>query len=84
MELLDALAAHAVIAAPEQRSSVFYFPVETDNWNSTILLVHEIFDAELLISGNNDWLTFRILQSFGIKDGQLAYQFTPVFAETLS
>jgi hypothetical protein len=84
IELLDMLAAHATMAAPHQTASLFFFPVDPDNWNATILLMHEIFDAEILIEGENEWLSFRILQSFGVKEGQLAYQFTPTFAQALS
>ena len=82
VELLNALAAHAVVA-PKDNSSLFYFPVEEENWNATMLLVHEIFEAEILVSAESDWLAFRILQSYGVRGGQLAYQFTPTFAESL-
>lgn len=82
IELLNALAAHAVVSG-QQPSSLFFFPVEPDAWNSTMLLLREIFEAEVLISGDDDWLGFRILQSFGVKHGQLACQFTPTFAEAL-
>jgi hypothetical protein len=84
VELLNLLAAHALAAAPEQGKSMYSMPVEQDNWNSTMVLMREIFDAEVLISGESDWVAFRILQSFGVNQGQLSYQFTPTFTDALS
>ncbi|MEC4722445.1 hypothetical protein RY831_25095 [Noviherbaspirillum sp. CPCC 100848] len=84
LELLDTLAAHTIVASPQQRSSLTLMPVEADNWNPTMMLMREIFEAEILVSGETEWLGFRILQAYGVRDGQLAYQFTPVFAQALS
>jgi hypothetical protein len=83
VELLDMLAAHALVAAPADPKSVFYLPVEENNWNATLLLLREIYEAEILIAEGRDWVNFRILQSIGVKNGQLAYQFTPTFSQTL-
>lgn len=84
LELLNLLAANALATAPAQGASVYYLAVEPENWNATMLLFREIFEAEILISGDAEWVAFRILQSFGVKHGKLAYQFTPTFTETLS
>lgn len=84
LELLNMLAAHAITAdAATDPQSVFTIPVEDNNWNATLESLREIFEAEVLISNDNDWLSFRILQSIGVKNGQLAYQFTPTFSQTL-
>lgn len=84
LELLDTLAAHTIVASPQQRSSLTLMPVDADNWNATMMLMREIFEAEILLSGETEWLGFRILQAYGVRDGQLAYQFTPVFAQALA
>lgn len=84
LELLNMLAAHAITADAEtDPQSVFTIPVEENNWNATLESLREIFEAEVLISDESDWLSFRILQSIGVKNGQLAYQFTPTFSQTL-
>jgi hypothetical protein len=84
LDLLNLLAAHAVTAnAGIDPQSVFTIPVEENNWNTTLELLREIFEAEILISDDAEWLSFRILQSIGVKNGQLAYQFTPTFSQTL-
>lgn len=84
VELLNMLAAHAVAAdATTDPQSVFTIPVEAHNWNASLELLREIFEAELLLADESDWVSIRILQSIGVKDGQLAYQFTPTFAQTL-
>ncbi len=84
VELLNMLAAHAVTtASATDPQSVFTIPVEENNWNASMQLLREIFEAEILISDESDWLSFRILQSIGVKNGQLAYQFTPTFSQTL-
>ena len=82
VELLNALAAHALVAT--QKPAMYTMAVEADNWNSTMMLVREIFEAEVLIPGETEWLGFRILESVGVKNGQLAYQFTPIFAQALA
>lgn len=84
VELLNVLAVHAVATANTQAESLCYLPVEEDAWNATMHLMREIFEAEILISGEDEWLSFRLLQSYGVKDGQVAYQFTPTFAKALS
>jgi hypothetical protein len=83
VELLNTLAAHAIATSEARDASLFHFAVEEDSWNSTMMLMSEIFEAEILVSGEREWLSFRILQSFGVRQGQLAYQFTPTFAEAL-
>ena len=84
LELLNLLAAYAVAASPAHAAGLCHLPVEPENWNVTMMLMHEIFEAEIHIAGEQDWLCFRLLQSFGVDGGQLAYQFTPTFARTLS
>lgn len=84
VELLNLLAANALAASPQSGTSMYQIAVEQDNWNSTMLLMREIFEAEIAVSGDTEWVSFRILQSFGVNRGQLAYQFTPTFTETLS
>jgi hypothetical protein len=84
VELLNTLAAHALADSDASNASLFLLPVEEEAWNGTLLLMREIFDAEVLLSEDQDWLSFRILQSFGARDGHLAYQFTPTFAQALS
>lgn len=83
VELLNTLVAHAIVNAGEDTLAVFTMPIEDSMWNSTMLMVREIFEAEILIADEPDWLSFRILQSLGAKDGLLAYQFTPTFAQSL-
>src|SRR6476469_9286352 len=83
VELLDLLAAHALVAG-DGSAALHRLPVEEESWNRTMLLVQEIFDAAVLVSGDGEWLSFRILQSFGVDDGRLVYQFTPAFAQALS
>lgn len=83
VELLNSLAAHALVSASQDKSALHHLPIEADSWNSTIFLAREIFEAEVLLSGEADWLSFRILQSLGVKDGKLVYQFTPTFAQAL-
>lgn len=83
VELLDTLAAHAVVTSPDDKSALYFLPVEPESWNATVLLMREIFDAEVTVSDASEWLSFRILQSFGVRNGQLAYQFTPTFAKAL-
>lgn len=62
VELLNMLAAHAVAAdAQTDPQSVFTIPVEENNWNASLQLLREIFEAEILISNDADWLSFRIL-----------------------
>jgi hypothetical protein len=84
VELLNMLAAHALaVDATTDPQSVFTIPVEENNWNASLELLREIFEAEILISDEVEWLSFRILQSIGVKNGQLAYQFTPTFSQSL-
>lgn len=83
VELLDMLAANALVSAPGDAKSVFYLPVEENSWNATLLLLREIYEAEILVAEDSNWVNFRILQSIGVKSGQLAYQFTPTFSQTL-
>lgn len=84
VELLNMLAAHAVTAdAAIDPQSVFTIAVEEHNWNASMKLLREIFEAEILLADESDWISIRILQSIGVKDGQFAYQFTPTFAQTL-
>lgn len=83
VELLDTLAAHAVVTSPDDKSMLYFLPVEPESWNATVLLMREIFEAEVMVSDESEWLSFRILQSFGVRNGQLAYQFTPTFAKAL-
>ena len=84
VELLNMLAAHAVTAdAKTDPQSVFMMPVEENNWNASLQLLREIFEAEILLADETDWISIRILQSIGVKNGQLAYQFTPTFVQTL-
>lgn len=83
VELLNTLAAHALVTSPEDKSALSFLPVEPENWNATVLLMREIFEAEVTVAGETEWLSFRILQSFGVRNGQLAYQFTPTFAKAL-
>jgi hypothetical protein len=84
VELLNILAANALATQPAHGISIFHLAVEQENWDTTMMLMREIFDADILISGEREWVSFRILQSFGVNHGQLAYQFTPTFTETLS
>jgi hypothetical protein len=84
LELLNTLVAHALVNPSSDRSALSTLPVEPDSWNSTMLLLREIFEAEILVSGDVEWLGFRILQSYGAKDGRLAYSFTSTFAQTFS
>lgn len=84
VELLNILAANALATAPSHGTSLFYLPVEQENWETTMMLMREIFEAEILISGDGEWVAFRVLQSYGVNHGQLAYQFTPTFTEALS
>ncbi|HEY0846388.1 MAG TPA: hypothetical protein VGE12_13550 [Noviherbaspirillum sp.] len=83
VELLNTLAAHAVVEQPDDKAALSSFKVEPDSWNATVLLMREIFEAEITVSGDTEWLSFRILQSFGVRNGQLVYQFTPTFAQAL-
>lgn len=84
LELLNLLAAYAVAAdAGTAPHAVYTMPVEDSNWNAALQSLREIFEAEILISDDQNWLSFRILQSIGVKNGQLAYQFTPTFSQTL-
>lgn len=83
VELLNTLAAHTMVEQPDDRSAMSFFAVEPDSWNATVLLMREIFEAEVMVSGEEEWLSFRILQSFGVRNGKLAYQFTPTFAKAL-
>lgn len=83
VELLNTLAAHAIVDRPDNKSALSFLPVEPDSWNATVLLMREIFEAEIMVSSDTEWLSFRILQSFGVRNGQLAYQFTPTFAQAL-
>lgn len=84
VELLNMLAAHAVTTdAAADPQSVFTIPVEENNWNESMQILREIFEAEILISDEMEWLSFRILQSIGVRNGQLAYQFTPTFSQAL-
>jgi hypothetical protein len=84
VELLNMLAAHAVTAdAATDSQSMFTIPVEEHNWNASLALLREIFEAEILLADEADWISIRILQSIGVKGGQIAYQFTPTFAQTL-
>jgi hypothetical protein len=84
VELLNILAANALVTSPKQGTSLFYLAVEQENWNTTMMLMREIFEAEILISGDAEWVAFRILQSIGVNEGRLAYQFTSTFTEALS
>lgn len=83
VELLNTLAAHTMVEQPDDRSAMSFFAVEPDSWNATVLLMRAIFEAEVMVSGEEEWLSFRILQSFGVRNGKLAYQFTPTFAKAL-
>lgn len=83
-ELLNMLAANAVVNRNDADASLHYLPVEEDSWNSTVILMREIFEAEVLLSGDQEWLSFRILESFGVSQGRITYQFTPIFAKSLS
>ena len=83
VELLNMLAANAIVSEASDAKSVFYLPVEANNWNATLMLLREIYEAEILIAEENDWISFRLLQSIGVKKGQLAYQFTPTFSQAL-
>ena len=83
VELLNVLAANA-LAGPPTQGSLYCLAVEPENWNATMMLIREIFEAEILVSGDPEWVSFRILQSIGVNHGKLAYQFTPTFSETLS
>lgn len=84
VELLNVLAAHVLAAGGEDRTGMQSMPVEPDDWNTTMSLMREIFEAEILVSGDDEWVSFRILQSFGVNNGRLAYQFTPTFAKALA
>ena len=84
LELLNTLAAHVMAAQPDDVCGVAFLAVETDSWNDTVLLLREIFEAEVQLAGNQDWLGLRILQSWGVKDGRLAWQFTPVFGQAIA
>lgn len=84
VELLNVLAAHVVATGDADRTGMQSMPVEPDDWNATMSLVREIFEAEILLSGDDEWVSFRILQSFGVNNGRLAYQFTPTFAKALA
>lgn len=83
LELLNTLAARTVVEESGDKSGMSFFKVEPDSWNSTVLLMREIFEAEVTVSGETEWLSFRILESFGVRDGQLAYRFTPTFGQAL-
>ncbi|MFC7513864.1 hypothetical protein ACFQUU_02480 [Herbaspirillum sp. GCM10030257] len=83
VELLNTLVAHVIVSAPQDKSGLCYLPVESDNWNTTVMLMREIFEAEICISSDTEWLSFHIFQSIGVRDAQLAYQFTPTFAQAL-
>jgi hypothetical protein len=84
VELLNILAANAIATTPAHGTSLFYLTVEPENWNATMMLMREIFEGEIMISGEGEWVAFRVLQSFGVSEGRLAYQFTPTFTEALS
>ena len=84
VELLNMLAAHALATGEGKHKELHTLPVEPDVWNDTMFLMREIFEAEILVSGEDEWISFRILQSFGVNAGHLAYQFTPTFAQALS
>lgn len=84
VELLNILAANAIATTPGYGTSLFYLTVEPENWNATMMLMREIFEGEIMISGEGEWVAFRVLQSFGVSEGRLAYQFTPTFTEALS
>ncbi|WP_334187781.1 hypothetical protein [Noviherbaspirillum sp.] len=84
VELLNVLAAHVLAAGDANRTGMQSLPVEPDDWNTTMFLMREIFEAEILVSGDDEWVSFRILQSFGVNHGRLAFQFTPTFAQALS
>lgn len=84
VELLNTLAAHALAVPAADDASLCFLPVGEDDWNATMFLMREIFEAEITIAGDGDWLSFRILQSLGVNGGRLAYQFTPTFARALA
>ncbi len=84
VELLNTLAAHAIATTQVNEAAMYYLPIEEDDWDETMFLIREIFEAEIVISGDQNWLSFRILQSLGVNNGRLAYQFTPTFAQALS
>lgn len=84
VELLDTMAAHALASQPQDITAVTSMAVEPDSWNDTLLLLREIFEAEIEVSADSDWLGMRILQCWGVRDGRLAWQFSPVFGQTIS
>ncbi|GIZ52798.1 hypothetical protein [Noviherbaspirillum aridicola] len=84
VELLDTMAAHALARLPQDITAVASLAVEADSWNDTVILMREIFEAEIQVAAGNDWLDMRILQSWGVKEGQLAWQFTPAFGQAIA
>lgn len=84
IELLDTMAAHALALQSRDITGVTGLPVEPDSWNDTVLLLREIFEAEILVSTGDDWLGMRILQTWGVKDGRLVWQFTPAFGQAIA
>ncbi|RJF95367.1 hypothetical protein [Noviherbaspirillum saxi] len=54
VELLNTLVSHVVVANPDDKAGLFYLPVEPDNWNSTMMLMREIFEAEIFVSGQTE------------------------------
>lgn len=84
IEFLNTLAAHAIVTDKVEEASLYYLAVEQNEWNATMFLIREIFEAEIMIANDDEWLSFRILQSLGVNKGRLAYQFTPTFAKALA
>jgi len=84
VELLDTMAAQALALQPGDITAVAYLTVEAESWNDTVLLMREIFEAEIEVSADHDWLGMRILQSWGVKDGRIAWQFTPAFGQAIA
>lgn len=81
---VELVEANSLATSSANGASLYHLVVEPENWNATMLSIREIFEAEILISGDGVWVAFRILQAFGVNQGKLAYQFTPTFTETLS
>lgn len=84
IELLDIMAAHVAAVHPEDVTALASLRADPDTWNDSVLLLREIFEAEVQITGEHDWLGIRILQSWGVKDGSLVWQFTPVFGRAIA
>lgn len=84
VELLDTMAAHVLARLPVSITAVASLAVEPESWNDNVMLMREIFEAEIQVTSGTNWLDMRILQSWGVRDGQLAWQFTPAFGEAIT